>query len=568
MTVRVGLRRRGHVGEPAVEVTLGHPAQDGVGESRGCRTDLGPDQVDGGGHRGVRRHPGGEELVGAEPQRVEQRLVDLGDRSARRLGEDGVVAAPPAQRAVGELGGERGVASGQPGPPEQPGKHEVGVGVLLGDGPERLERGPAGRVDGATGGGAGLRPGTPAPALLGRPLLGRPLRGWSLIGRPLRGPLRRVPSRRPGRLLPGHSRRSPGPGRTPGPVDGRHDPLPLGLHVPEDDGTCPGADEHLPPGDGGGHPGPPFLLRVASVGVTPIGAGRSHREDLESLAPPGRPRPRRRGAGPHQPVDGEGRRRPVDPGLLHRDLRREGDPVRVLRPRLQRAVLDPVERRHQETGPGPGQSAQQVTGGVTRPDGLGEHPVHRPGVHPPGPDQEGAGTGHLVPRQQGPLDGRRATPRRQQGEVQVDPAASRDREGRGGDHRPVGDDGAAVDGESGEGLEEVRLGRPLRLQDGEPVLVRPSGDGGPALLPPAPRPGVGAGDHREQLVPGPGERVEGRDGDLRRPGEDQPHRSDRLVASDRLGAERRPGTGPRPPAAGTAGRRVTARARRCCAGSP
>ena len=61
----------------------------------------------------MRRHPGGQQLVGAQPQHGEHRGVDLLDRAAGAGGDHRVVGALPAQRPGGELGGQRGVAPGQ-----------------------------------------------------------------------------------------------------------------------------------------------------------------------------------------------------------------------------------------------------------------------------------------------------------------------------------------------------------------------------------------------------------------------------------------------------------------------
>ena len=64
-----------------------------------------PGQVDGGGDRGVRRHPGGQQLVGAQPQHGEHRGVDLLDRASRAGGDHRVVGALASQRAGRQLGG-------------------------------------------------------------------------------------------------------------------------------------------------------------------------------------------------------------------------------------------------------------------------------------------------------------------------------------------------------------------------------------------------------------------------------------------------------------------------------
>ena len=47
------------------------------------------------------------------------------------------------------------------------------------------------------------------------------------------------------------------------------------------------------------------------------------------------------------------------------------------------AVLDPVERGHEQRRPGVREPAEQVAGGVGGPDPLGDHAVRRPGVEGP-----------------------------------------------------------------------------------------------------------------------------------------------------------------------------------------
>ena len=55
---------------------------------------------------------------------------DVGERSIDARGEDLVERAGRAHRAVAELGGQRGVASGQPGRRDELGQREVGVGAV------------------------------------------------------------------------------------------------------------------------------------------------------------------------------------------------------------------------------------------------------------------------------------------------------------------------------------------------------------------------------------------------------------------------------------------------------
>jgi len=105
----------------------------------------------------VRADPGGQQLVGAEPQDVEQRGVDVGERAGAARGEHGVVAAAAAERAVGQLGGQRGVAACQPALGQQGGEQQVGIGVPVGHRAQHGQRHLPGRGRGdAAAGTAGV----------------------------------------------------------------------------------------------------------------------------------------------------------------------------------------------------------------------------------------------------------------------------------------------------------------------------------------------------------------------------------------------------------------------------
>ena len=88
--------------------------------------------------------PGGQQLVHAEPEHVAHRRVELVPVAAR--GQDGVVGAAAAQRAVGQFGGEGRVAAGQAALGEQGGKQQVGVGVPVRDRAQDVVGGAPGRV--------------------------------------------------------------------------------------------------------------------------------------------------------------------------------------------------------------------------------------------------------------------------------------------------------------------------------------------------------------------------------------------------------------------------------------
>ena len=92
--------------------------------------------------------PGGQQLVRAEPEHVAHRRVELVPVAAR--GQDGVIGAAAAQRAVGQLGGEGRVTAGQAALGEQGGQEQVGVGVAVGDRAQDVVGGPPGRIGART----------------------------------------------------------------------------------------------------------------------------------------------------------------------------------------------------------------------------------------------------------------------------------------------------------------------------------------------------------------------------------------------------------------------------------
>src|SRR6266851_122579 len=139
--------------DPGIQVTGGHAAQDRVDEARraGAADVLG--QVDRGRHGGVAADPGGQQLMRADPEHVAHRRVELVPVAAR--GQDGVVGAAAAQRAVGQFGGEGSVPAGQPALLEQGGQQQVSVGVPVRDRAQDVVGGAPGRI-GAWPTGAGL----------------------------------------------------------------------------------------------------------------------------------------------------------------------------------------------------------------------------------------------------------------------------------------------------------------------------------------------------------------------------------------------------------------------------
>ena len=162
VTERIGVAAWGRNPDPGFQVAGGHPAQHRVDEAGRALAS----EVAGEVHRGrdgrVRGHPGGQELVGAEAQYLAQRRVHAVESPVGAQAEDRVVAAPAAQRPVGELGGQRGVAPLQPALGEHRRQQQVGVGVpllnryehVVGEAPDRVGPASAAPAAGATAGAA------------------------------------------------------------------------------------------------------------------------------------------------------------------------------------------------------------------------------------------------------------------------------------------------------------------------------------------------------------------------------------------------------------------------------
>lgn len=149
MVLGVLLVRRGDLGDPRVQVLRADPAQHRVDELRPPVADLRPGQLHGGRDGGVAGDPGGQQLVRAEREHVQDRRVHLAQRPVDAGGDDRVVGALQAQRAVDEFGGERGVAPVHAlllGLPQQRGQDQVGVGVPLVDGAQGAEGDAARRI--------------------------------------------------------------------------------------------------------------------------------------------------------------------------------------------------------------------------------------------------------------------------------------------------------------------------------------------------------------------------------------------------------------------------------------
>ena len=239
-------------------------------------------------------------------------------------------------------------------------------------------------------------------------------------------------------------------------------------------------------------------MRIRPAGSAGASGAGSTRPEPESLVTPGAPRPGCRRAGAHLAVGGHRRHVPAHTRVVDGQLRCVGR-IAGLRHRVRRAGLERVERRQQEPGPGPRQPLEEVAGRVPWADGLGEGAVHRAGVQPL-LQGERRGAGDVVAAPDGVLDRCGPSPRRQQREVQVDPAVDGDPQRLGRDEPAVGHHGRAVRRQGRQPREDVGLAQRRRLQDLESRL---GGEGGHRRgddAPSAARGGIRAGEDGDHVV--------------------------------------------------------------------
>jgi hypothetical protein len=125
---------------PALFVLLADPAQYRVDEASRSTATTGSDQVHGGGDRGVWRHPGPQQLVAAQPQRVQQLAIDLREWAVRAGLQHRIQQTLRAACSVAQFGGQRGVAAVDPALPQQAGQHQIGVRVTLAHRSQSVQR--------------------------------------------------------------------------------------------------------------------------------------------------------------------------------------------------------------------------------------------------------------------------------------------------------------------------------------------------------------------------------------------------------------------------------------------
>ena len=154
--------------EPLLLGAPGHLAQHRVDEPGRTLPDLTAHEPHGGVQGRVVGHAHGQQLVGAQPQGVQHRGVQLLQRAVHAPGQDGVPRAAPAHGAVGQFRGERGVPLVEAQLPDQAGQHQVAVGVLGVHRAQRPERRQPRRIGVATPLARGLR--GVGPFVLGTPV--------------------------------------------------------------------------------------------------------------------------------------------------------------------------------------------------------------------------------------------------------------------------------------------------------------------------------------------------------------------------------------------------------------
>ena len=129
----------GDLRDPRIAVAaVDHPAEHGVDElGWPLARDL-PGERDGLAHSGVLGHAHRQDLMRAESEQVEHPTVEFVEWAIHAAGKHFVVEPAPAQRAVGQLGGEARIARIQSRVSQDRRPHEIGVGIVRGNGMEQV----------------------------------------------------------------------------------------------------------------------------------------------------------------------------------------------------------------------------------------------------------------------------------------------------------------------------------------------------------------------------------------------------------------------------------------------
>ena len=193
--------------------------------------------------------------------------------------------------------------------------------------------------------------------------------------------------------------------------------------------------------------------------------------------------------------------------------------------RKERPVLDAVQGRDQQPGAGHRQPVEEISTGVGWAHRFGDNAVDRPRIQL-FLDLERGCTGEIVAGQDGVLHRRRAAPRRQQREVQVDPTVLGHVERRSGQQPAVGNDWRAVGADLGEPNEKVRVSWPLRPEYFYARVRRRLRHRARAELPSATSRSVRPGEDRYDVVARVENGPQRRQGGLGGSREDESHRHD------------------------------------------
>ena len=124
----------------------GYFPQDAVGETFGLFVSGGGDDFHGGVHSRVRFHPGVKQLVGTQADGTKHRRINAVKRPGGTVGYDDIEYALDPQGAVGDFGGEGGVAAFEPVFGQRFGEGQVGVCALHVDAVEHVKGNGPGQV--------------------------------------------------------------------------------------------------------------------------------------------------------------------------------------------------------------------------------------------------------------------------------------------------------------------------------------------------------------------------------------------------------------------------------------
>ena len=143
---RVGVGGRGEFGHPGSLVPLGDGPQHRVDESSAGGVEFHSGLFHGGRHRGMFGDVGPQQLVGTQPQQIQQHRVDLVHRASGRRRNDRIQQPAGAASAVGQLSRKGRVPAADPTLGQQRRKGQVGVGVAIGHRAQHVEGRASGRV--------------------------------------------------------------------------------------------------------------------------------------------------------------------------------------------------------------------------------------------------------------------------------------------------------------------------------------------------------------------------------------------------------------------------------------